>query len=598
MAFLLPQILVCLTILLPLSAVAQTNGNITVGDSLTATDNSSSWVSPSGDFAFGFRPYNGKDLYLLSIWFAKVPDRTIVWYANGDKPAPRGSKVELTADRGLVLTDPREEVLWTISGTIPGIAAYGSMSNTGNFVVEDSSFNPLWESFNNPTDTILPGQSMGRGGMLSSRQSETNFSQGRFQLRLLQDGNLVLNTINLPGSYANEAYYKSDTTSGDSNTSTAGKELIFNETGYICKPDFIQGCEEDLLSPGEDLYSFEELTNTDWPESDYVELMNYNEDQCRQSCLEDCMCAVAIFRGNTCWKKKLPLSNGRVDSSRNGGKALIKIRKDNFTLPDSRFPNSEPKKKNQDPWIVIGSVLLGGSVFVNIVLIGAVCLGFTFKKVQKVIANSSVADMNWRRFTYKELVEATDGFKEELGKGAFGVVYKGKIQMRSTVLAAVKKLHSSYQGSDREFKTEVNIIGQTHHKNLVRLLGFCDEGQQRLLVYEFLSNGTLADFLFGDSRPCWNRRIQIATAIARGLLYLHEECSTQIIHCDIKPQNILLDDYYTARISDFGLAKLLMMDQSHTNTGIRGTKGYVAPNGLGTWRSRPRWMFLAMVSCS
>jgi hypothetical protein len=105
MAFLLllPHLLASLLILLPISAVAQNNGEITVGSSLTATDNSSSWLSPSGDFAFGFRPLSDKnDLFLLSIWFAKIPDKTIVWYATGtgDMPAPRGSKVELTAARG------------------------------------------------------------------------------------------------------------------------------------------------------------------------------------------------------------------------------------------------------------------------------------------------------------------------------------------------------------------------------------------------------------------------------------------------------------------------------------------------------------------
>ncbi|XP_018832270.2 G-type lectin S-receptor-like serine/threonine-protein kinase RLK1 [Juglans regia] len=693
MAFLPPSLLVSLLILLPISTVAQSNGNITVGDSLTAAANSSSWLSPSGEFAFGFRPHNDRDFFLLSIWFAKIPDKTIVWYANGDKPAPGGSKVALTADRGLVLTDPRGQQLWS-SQTIIGTVASGVMTDAGNFVLEDREFNKAWESFNSPTDTLLPTQNLERGGVLSSRQSETNFSKGRFQLRLQQDGNLVLNTINLPTDYANAPYYASGTTSSDdTNPSSPGRELVFNESGYMfilrendqrfplkqgqqvesssdfyfratlnfdgvftqyshpkapnsnrswsshwsqpenicvsslveagigvcgynsicglkedqrpmcqcppgyslldpddrygsCKPDFIQGCEEDRLGrPGEDLYTWVDLTNTDWPTSDYVLLTPYTEDRCRQSCLEDCMCAVAIFRlGDTCWKKKLPLSNGRVDSNLNGGKALIKIRKNNSTLPvpDPRFDQApELKKKNQDTLILIGSVLLGGSVFVNLILILAVCLGFSFiyhNKLQKIIANASSVQLNLRCFTYKELEEATDGFKEELGKGAFGVVYKGKIQMGSSVHVAVKKLNNSFQDSEREFRTEVSVIGQTYHKNLVRLLGFCDEGQQRLLVYEFLSNGTLAGFLFGDLKPSWKRRIEIAIGIARGLLYLHEECSSPIIHCDIKPQNILLDDYYNARIADFGLAKLLMMNQSHTNTAIRGTKGYVAPD--------------------
>jgi serine/threonine protein kinase len=194
--------------------------------------------------------------------------------------------------------------------------------------------------------------------------------------------------------------------------------------------------------------------------------------------------------------------------------------------------------------------------------------------------------MNLRCLTYKELEDATNGFNEELGRGSFGIVYKGVIETGSTVpiSIAVKKLDRLVKDGDEEFKTEVKVIGQTHHKNLVRLLGYCNEGQNRLLVYEFLSNGTLASLLFGDLKPSWYQRTQIALGTGKGLLYLHEECSTQIIHCDIKPQNILLDGSYNARISDFGLAKLLMINQTHTKTNIRGTKGYVAPEWF---RSKP-----------
>ncbi|GKA95187.1 G-type lectin S-receptor-like serine/threonine-protein kinase LECRK3 [Tanacetum coccineum] len=120
-------------------------------------------------------------------------------------------------------------------------------------------------------------------------------------------------------------------------------------------------------------------------------------------------------------------------------------------------------------------------------------------------------------------------------------------------------------------------MAKTHHKNLVQLLGFCDDGDQQLLVYEYMINATLAVFLFGETRPSWKQRSDIGVGITKGLAYLREECSTQIIHCDIKPQNILLDEYYTAKISDFGLTKLLIINQSRTDTEIRGTKGYVSP---------------------
>jgi hypothetical protein len=222
MAFFHPQ-LVFLLILLPISAVAQNDGYNTIGKFLTAGDNSTPWLSSSGDFAFGFRPLmNQKDLFLLSIWFDKIPDKTIVWYPTEDKPAVKGSKVELIADRGLVLTGPQGEELWTTNttGTL-----YGYMNDTGNFLLQDSDYSNIWESFKYPSDTLLPTQIMERGGVLSSRRSETNFSKGRFQLRLVDNGNLVLNTINLPTDNPNEAYYASQTTAGDSNTSSPGKQL-------------------------------------------------------------------------------------------------------------------------------------------------------------------------------------------------------------------------------------------------------------------------------------------------------------------------------------------------------------------------------------
>ena len=280
-----------------------------------------------------------------------------------------------------------------------------------------------------------------------------------------------------------------------------------NDPYGTCKPDFIQDCEEEELSPRKDLYSFEVLKNTDWPFSDYAYMKPYTEDQCKKSYMEDCMCVVAIFRlGDSCWKKKLPLSNGKVDSSLNGGKAFIKIKNNNsITLPDDRLPNPKPENENENNLTLMWSMLLSGSVFVNIILIVAICLGFFFiyhKRLKRSILNVDVVEMNLRCFTYKELVEATDGFKEELGRGPFDIVYKGAIQMSSNVLVAVKKLDSLFQeNSYKEFKTEVNVIGQTHHKNLVRLLGFCDKGLHRLLVHEFLSNGTLASFRFGNLKP-------------------------------------------------------------------------------------------------
>ena len=221
-------------------------------------------------------------------------------------------------------------------------------------------------------------------------------------------------------------------------------------------------------------------------------------------------------------------------------------------------------------------------MFLNILLLLAACAVLFFKRKanQNIRSNEVTLEMNLQAFTYEELGRATNGFNEQLGSGAFGTVFKGVLPFdQESNLVAIKKLDSMVRedAHEQEFKAEVCAIGHTNHKNLVKLIGFCNEDQHRLLVYEFMSNGSLASLLFGPSRPSWHRRMKIALETARGLFYLHEECRTQIIHCDIKPQNILLDDSFTARISDFGLAKILKTNQTRTATQIRGTKGYVAP---------------------
>ncbi|KAL0016292.1 hypothetical protein SO802_003361 [Lithocarpus litseifolius] len=128
----------------------------------------------------------------------------------------------------------------------------------------------------------------------------------------------------------------------------------------------------------------------------------------------------------------------------------------------------------------------------------------------------------------------------------------------------------------------MKAIGRTYHKNLVKLFGYCYDGNNQLLVYEYMSNGSLAKFLFKSERKLsWEEKTRTALNVARRILYLHEECETQIIHCDIKPKNILMDEHKCAKIANFGLAKLLMPNQTRTYTRIRGTRGYVAPKWLG-----------------
>ncbi|TKY70794.1 G-type lectin S-receptor serine/threonine-protein kinase RLK1 [Spatholobus suberectus] len=323
-----------------------------------------------------------------------------------------------------------------------------------------------------------------------------------------------------------------------------------------------------------------ESRDFNFPRGDYERIQPYTQQECQQSCLHDCMCAVAILGGdNTCWKKRLPLSNGREEVS-DQLLVYIKTRVTRDFYPGANRelpPGHNSKKEDRAKPILLGSLI--ASLVVNSILLATFALFNLLKqKVKRVVAApASLLETNLHSFTYQTLEKATRGFSDEIGRGSYGIVYKGQLEAASCNVVAVKRLDRSAQEREKEFRTELSAIGKTCHKNLVRLIGFCDEGVNRLLVYEFMTNGTLADILFAQSKPIWNVRVGFALGIARGLVYLHEECDSPIIHCDIKPQNILIDEHFNTRISDFGLAKLLLSDQSRTNTMIRGTRGYVAP---------------------
>ncbi|KAM6598112.1 hypothetical protein CsatA_008636 [Cannabis sativa] len=673
----------------------QRNNNITLGSKLTAKPNQNeSWISPNEDFAFGFQQIQ-KDGFILAIWLNKIPEKTIVWSANGDNLVHQGSVVELTKLGSLVLRDSTNgtDVIWSAAVSGLGVS-YAAMLDTGNFVLANNNHANLWESFNEPTDTLLPTQVLNQGKKVFAKYSESNYSKGRYyfivekgslvfyttrlvmpgqgnirywpnnqtptkddiQLQLVfnQSGSIYLQEQNgttifdelIPMSSSNSNHsngflyqraileydgvfshyvYGASNSGGWSRVSKSIPEnicLTFNANkgpgvcgynsycileddfrpscrcldGYTfidlndkikgCIPTFeAQSCHEDLEDYKNFNIDFVDYLN--WPEGDYEVSSSMSEDECRNACLHDCFCVLAIYGGENCWKKRFPFSNGMMDSSVKGTKTLYKVRKANLTTTTGAASkpcnNKDSKTNDQKTLIVIGSVFVSSSALLNILLV-ITSLVFYFRLSRKTLVtkpNQPVPEMNLKNFGFAELEKATNGFKEQLGVGAFGVVYKGVLEMDSNndLVIAVKKLDNNHmvKEGDQEFKAEVMSIGSTNHKNLVKLIGFCNEGQHRLLVYEFMSNGSLASFLFGPSKPKWHERKQLALDTARGLFYLHEECSNQIIHCDIKPQNILLDDSFTARISDFGLAKILNTGETRTTTGIRGTKGYVAP---------------------
>ncbi|XP_078431191.1 cysteine-rich receptor-like protein kinase 43 [Wolffia australiana] len=224
---------------------------------------------------------------------------------------------------------------------------------------------------------------------------------------------------------------------------------------------------------------------------------------------------------------------------------------------------------------------MGGSQPSILLVMWLSCCGVDRRKRRSVARDEADASTGSFFLRRKALEAATDGFSDEnrLGHGGFGPVYKGMMPDGKEI--AVKKLALNSQQGLKEFINEVKLLLKIQHKNLVSLLGCCTEGDEKMLIYEFLPNRSLDLILFDRSKSWilpWGKRFEIIKGIARGLLYLHEESPVKIIHRDIKAGNILLDKALTPKISDFGIARLFENDETHVSTfGISGTCGYMAP---------------------
>ncbi|XP_039783229.1 G-type lectin S-receptor-like serine/threonine-protein kinase At2g19130 [Panicum virgatum] len=243
------------------------------------------------------------------------------------------------------------------------------------------------------------------------------------------------------------------------------------------------------------------------------------------------------------------------------------------------FGAAEEIKTSKHKRGMIVGLVTAATIFTASSLFAIICM-FVRRRIRK---HSSMKSSNIRggivAFRYKGLQHATKNFSEKLGGGSFGSVFKG-ILPDSTAIA-VKRLDGARQG-EKEFRAEVRSIGMIQHINLVTLIGFCCQGSKRLLVYEYMPNHSLDAHLFQSSGMslCWSTRYKIALGVARGLAYLHENCQDCIIHCDIKPQNILLDASFVPKIADFGMAKFIGRDFSRVITTMRGTVGYLAPEWI------------------
>ncbi|KAM3696347.1 hypothetical protein ACJW31_06G031900 [Castanea mollissima] len=485
-------------------------------------------------------------------------------------------------------------------------ATSAAMLDSSNFVLYANDSDVIWNSFYFPTDTILGGQILSLGRKIVSSVSTSDHSSGHFSLNMQSDGSLVAYPVNNSQDDIIQYWSPNYGVDGDAeliltrlgvlflNTSSYGVRILAN--GSYPDKDGTNIYRATLDADGLFRFGFCGLNSycsaidskadcNCYPGFDFVNTsnkflgchQNFNEDDCRRknmwwtdrpysvklmeekacgkSCLEDCNCGALLYMDAYCSKYKLPLRYGRA------------------TKPTIAFfkvyhPHQvhEVLIESKRSLILILSIILGSFLCLCLVLATSSILVYRhkFDRYRKLTENVNLGlaeEFTLWLFSYSELESATEGFQEELGRGSYGA-----------------RLEKDVEEGDREFRAEIIAIARTHHKNLVRVLGICIEGNRKLLVYEYMNNGSLVDLIFKAERPpIWKERIRIALDVARGLLYLHEESEVRIIHCNIKPQNILMDDNWTAKISDFGFAKLLMPNQSGATTAAKGTSAYLAP---------------------
>ncbi|XP_074325595.1 cysteine-rich receptor-like protein kinase 7 isoform X2 [Apium graveolens] len=258
-----------------------------------------------------------------------------------------------------------------------------------------------------------------------------------------------------------------------------------------------------------------------------------------------------------------------------------------FAPPLPSPPSSAPSHGKDNILMRTVIIVVVVSVGFVILLLILVCM---FKKKPKqrtdtaTLQNDNVEDIRSSdslQYDFDTIEVATKYFSpsNKLGQGGFGAVYNGTLKNDQEV--AVKRLSRGSEQGEEEFKNEVLLVAQLQHRNLVRLLGFCYEGTERLLVYEYVPNGSLDHSIFDSTRRSfldWEKRYKIIGGVAKGLLYLHEDSRLRIIHRDLKPSNVLLDADMNPKISDFGMARLFGMDETQGNTSrVVGTYGYMAP---------------------
>lgn len=719
------QLITLRLLLLPLPPAGAARGDSLTRDdgAIAVEDHATDFlVSPDGTFACGF--YNvSPTVFTVSVWFARAADRTVVWTAAPSRPVhSRGARLDLDRRGGaaLVLTDYDGAVVWNSTAAAAAgaqtqaVASRARLHDTGNLVLEDAAGNALWQSFDSPTDTLLPGQRFtaarhlvsrgGRGRLLAAGYYSLGFSDyamlslfyddhnvssiywpnpynnyvankrkiynftrdaaldalGRFlssddasfeaadlgaagvrrRLTLDADGNLRLYSLDAAtGAWAVTwaAFGNPCTIHGVCGANTVC--LYAPAAACVCAPgheradpgDWTRGCRPVFRRDCSRANKLVALPHTDFWGYDLNDGEIVPFHACARRCQRTCACVAFQHKQNMeCYLKSV-LFNGRTFPGL-PGTVYLKVPAD-FHVPElhvhqwrqahdgglaiqediarcnddgasagtetevflnvSTYSSSTSGDAGKPVWPYLYG-FLSALLVVEAAIIGLGCWLFSRRglfRPSRVWAieeeGYKLITSNFQRFTYSEIKRATGDFTAVMGSGGSGVVYKGILEDDRVV--AIKVLTNVSCQSEQEFQSELSVIGRIYHMNLVRMWGCCSQGKHRILVSEYIENGSLAEMLFhreaSDAVLGWDQRFRIALGVAKGLAYLHSECLEWIIHCDMKPENILLDKELEPKITDFGLAKLLNRDgsaQADLLSRIRGTRGYMAPEWVSS----------------
>ncbi|KMT15484.1 hypothetical protein BVRB_3g058390 [Beta vulgaris subsp. vulgaris] len=591
-----------LFVFISISSVFSTRNSLSRGSSLTVKDASNTddfLISPDNTFTCGFYSL-GTNAYWFSIWFTNSNERTVIWTANRDHPVNRrGSQLSLRHNGVMVLTDFDGSTTWQTNSTVVDVDR-AELLNTGNLVIRDNGGNILWQSFDFPTDTLLPHQLFTKNNRLVSRIGPQTFGSGYYNfffdsdtlLKLIYDGpevssiywpNLFLNIYENGRTNYNSSriavlddtgtFSSSDRLQFTASDSDVGGDVMIKrrltldydgnmrvyslsessglwdvtwqalskpcdvhgvcgrngicvytpEPKCSCPPsydrtdlsDWSQGCKPRFQRNCSDS-EFVEISHVDYYGFDLANPAAVSYDDCRQLCLEDCQCEGFSYRitgHGTCYTKS-PLFNG-FRSNDFPGSIYLRVPRSSvhrlnhvIDLNVSRLdcginrqgrvvvlPNTYDITNQRFNWVYLYSFAIIIGALEVILLVAGWLLLFKKNGLSSSMEDGYRAISNqFRSFSYNELKTATRKFKEVIGQGGFGAVYKGILTDER--LVAVKKLGDIVQGEE-EFWAEVSTIGKINHMNLARMWGFCSERKHRLLVYEFhpMNNQTALFFL-------------------------------------------------------------------------------------------------------